>query len=258
MNYWYSPAGLSFLFSFVSLCAMSHEGKPLHYSFDGEEKTEAQCGSALCALAHANPRLQSLCLTRMRLNRLPDFVKRFKQLRSLTLSENELDESIAPVIGGFKHLRYLDISHNRFSKLTADIMRLSHLRELRVAENRVFEIEEGWQKLSHLRSLDLLANDFGGVDESLGDLHDLENVYLDANEIERFPQCLKRLPMLRLLTLTHNLFKSRPKELDHLVGGDVIVDPTDEERTALARRLFNGVVVYYDSESQRCKRATCS
>lgn len=241
------------VFFVLSLNAMSRDEKPLSYVYDGAEKSAEQHGRALFALAGANPHLRTLCLTHMRLCCFPPFIKQFKHLRSLTLADNAFDEAAAPVIGAFKKLRYLDISRNRFTKLTPEIMRLSQLRELRAAENRIVEIEEGWRHLTHLCSLDLLANDLGKLDDSLGDLRKLESVYLDANEFEKFPACLKKLPMLTLLTLTHNRFKSRPVELAHLSAGAVEVDPTDAQREALEHRQFGGVVVYYDHESQRCK-----
>ncbi|XP_050382770.1 disease resistance protein RGA2-like isoform X2 [Argentina anserina] len=83
----------------------------------------------------------------------PEFVLQLKCLRTLNLSNNDM-EQLPSEVGGLVRLRYLDLSYNNWKKLPDSLCNLINLETLRL--ERCFDLEElpgAMGKLTNLRHL---------------------------------------------------------------------------------------------------------
>ncbi|XP_050379723.1 putative disease resistance protein RGA4 [Argentina anserina] len=83
----------------------------------------------------------------------PEFVLQLKCLRTLNLSNNDM-EQLPSEVGGLVRLRYLDLSYNNWEKLPDSLCNLINLETLRL--ERCFDLEElpeAMGKLTNLRHL---------------------------------------------------------------------------------------------------------
>lgn len=156
-------------------------------------------------------------------------------LEQLSLNDNNILLIPASALGRLPKLVYLDISYNRISALSRDILQstTSELVYLNLARNVIREIPDGtFQDLEQLKSLNLNGNlltkvnghTFLGLEESLEYLHLGQNkirslsgpslalaklVYLDLSEnsFSELPWTqFTQVPNLRHLNLSHNLY----------------------------------------------------
>ncbi len=109
------------------------------------------------------------------------------KIRTLTI------DVVPELIGKFKNLRYLNLSHNYLKYLPASIGKLKNLEILNLARNEFEKIPLSFRNLEKLRELNLKYNKLRKVPSMLGNIKTLYLLYLDDNPIDYFPKKLGNL-----------------------------------------------------------------
>ncbi|NGX43711.1 MAG: hypothetical protein K940chlam7_02011 [Chlamydiae bacterium] len=100
-------------------------------------------------------KLQNLFLFNKKITHLPEFMKKFTNLKVLDLGHNDLS-CIPGWIGEFPHLRELRLDGNRLISLSENIQKLKNLERLEIQNNRFWlTLPKSIAKLPQLRELNL-------------------------------------------------------------------------------------------------------
>ncbi len=118
-----------------------------------------------------------LSLQKQKLEKFPEEIWGFKNLKSLNLSRNKI--SLIPIeIKYLEQLELLDLSKNKISRIPPVIQALSRLESLLLSKNNIDAIPKEISGLEHLRVIDLWSNNIKKIDPSIENLQELEQLDL--------------------------------------------------------------------------------
>ena len=142
--------------------------------------------------------LVSLRVANNLLTELPSYVQKFRNLRSLNLSSNNL-KAFPELITNLRCLVDLDISFNKLTELP-NIGNLITLERLWVTNNELKgRFDESWKNLINLKEIDARFNGITNID-NVAALPKLEQLLVGHNGISTFKGSFARL---RTLVLDH-------------------------------------------------------
>ena len=243
---------------FFSACAMYTDGSR-SFVFDGENRTSYECENVVLELEHAPADLQAILLTHMRIGHLPKFLKKFTQLRVLSLAGNCLKDTSVDVLANFKKLLSLDLSDNLFKHVPCAVADLPDLCALNLSGNRMISAKAAWENVEMLETLDLSCNDLKKIDSSVTRLPELRTLILDGNLLRYLPTTLSCVATLRKLTLTHNCFTKLPAVVDCLGDENTKVSILESEDEQFELDHPDDVIVHYSQITQhRGPREVCA
>ena len=128
------------------------------------------------------------------LEKLPENLAQFSNLKSLDASENKFSTFPMPILA-LKKLQTLYIYSNQIPEIPSEIEELSALRDLFIGDNDLQTLPAAIGKLSHLKSLNLAHNEkFEKLPLEIKFLTRLENLDLDQKAIEANTDVLELLP----------------------------------------------------------------
>ncbi|MCI5081274.1 MAG: protein phosphatase 1 regulatory subunit 42 [Saprospiraceae bacterium] len=182
----------SLLFLFVS---------PLH----GQIDTNREIWFTDLTKAFENPlRVYNLDLSNNKLDSIPAYLSRFKNLEALKLSDNNIG-AINDQLKQLKKLKFLELSGNRIRTINfAQLAPLKYsLEELWLRDNEIRSLDASIEYLSSLTRLDLGQNKITTIDSNIT-LKYLEVLTLDNNYISEFPAMIQNAPKLKILNLNSN------------------------------------------------------
>ncbi|KAL1925078.1 uncharacterized protein VTP21DRAFT_4732 [Calcarisporiella thermophila] len=143
------------------------------------------------------------------------------RLTELDLSRNRLEDLPSNFAQAAPHLRYLNLSMNRFTRLPRELFSLARLEVLLLSQNRIRDLPAQFPAgFQNLKTLKLCANEISQLPEWIGRLAQLQTLTLGSvfggNRISVIPPgCLSRMLELRELDLSHNLLSRLPDDLGH-------------------------------------------
>ena len=159
---------------------------------------------------------------------------KLKGIKRLQLAEG-LTEFPQEIFTLADTLEVLDLSHNKFSSLPADMHRLQHLKIAFFANNDFTEVPNVFRNCHQLYMLGFKANKIETFDEntlplsiswlvltdnkiktlpkSMGDLIKLQKCALAGNQIEELPESMQACQNLELIRLSANNLKEIPSWL---------------------------------------------
>ncbi|KAG0164903.1 hypothetical protein DFQ28_003535 [Apophysomyces sp. BC1034] len=147
------------------------------------------------------PSLVTLRLDVNLLDRLPNTIGRWQQLRHLQLGSayggNALTELPAE-IADMQRLEDLDVSHNQLVCLPAELP--PALMFLRVSDNRIESLPQTILNCTRLRTIDISKNRIQTLSASLAQLPELELLDASDNLLERIPGDIMDSPATILFT----------------------------------------------------------
>jgi Leucine-rich repeat (LRR) protein len=143
-----------------------------------------------------------LNLSQRGLKKVPDGVRRFKNLEVLDLGYNELSE-LPSWICELKKIKELDIANNKFIKLPDFIFNIGTLETLDCSANEIqnFEIK-GDKKL--LNQLNLAFNNLTDLPSNFTYLKKLQIIVLTGNRFIFIPKVIGGMSSLKKIDLTNN------------------------------------------------------
>ncbi|XP_041981265.1 leucine-rich repeat-containing protein 58 [Aricia agestis] len=158
--------------------------------------------------------LRMLDVSNNRLTSLPDVFK-YCPLTSLRAKHNYLtNESLPKCFSASKNtLKELNLSGNKFNFFPEQILDLSSLRFLYLAANKIVNISKDVWKLNGLQVLSMAGNQLTEVPDSVGALKSLQALVLNDNFIEQLPASIANLNQLRSLHIHKNKLKTLPTQL---------------------------------------------
>jgi hypothetical protein len=168
----------------------------------------------------------------LRLPSLPDIDVDFSHVGSLKLSNMNLSTSPEGFLTRFRHVRWLDLSHNQLRELPPAIGEMNAMTRLSLEHNQISLTAESAHVLSTrttLRALLLQHNPQLGIAPDFSLILDMRTLTLANTGIDTFPTGLAEQPSLDTIDLSNNRITHIP---------DAVIDPPDE-RLVLSVRLNN-------------------
>ncbi|WP_042013153.1 leucine-rich repeat-containing protein kinase family protein [Aeromonas fluvialis] len=179
--------------------------------------------------------LEVLDLTGNQLSTLPDELAGFRNLRIIFCSENRFTE-LPEVLGRCPALTIVGFKANRIATVSARALPAG-LRWLILTDNAVEQLPDELGQCDGLQKLMLAGNRLRELPASLANCRRLELLRIAANRIERFPEWLLVLPRLAWLAYSGNPF-SEGEEARAIE--EVHVTPFVWETLALGELLGQG------------------
>ncbi|MFJ2485736.1 NEL-type E3 ubiquitin ligase domain-containing protein [Pseudomonas sp. NPDC087639] len=173
-----------------------------------------------------------LDLSGLKLPSLPDIDVDFSHVGSLKLSNMDLSTSPEGFLTRFRHVRWLDTSHNQLRELPPAIGEMNGLTRLFLQKNQISLTAETARVLSErttLRALWLHENPQLGITPDFSQIIDMRSVNLANTGIDTFPTGIADQPLLDTLDLSNNRIEEIP---------DAVIAPTPE-RLAHTVRVNN-------------------
>uniref|UniRef100_A0A0G4HCY3 Disease resistance R13L4/SHOC-2-like LRR domain-containing protein n=1 Tax=Chromera velia CCMP2878 TaxID=1169474 RepID=A0A0G4HCY3_9ALVE len=171
-------------------------------------------------------KLNSICIRRCRLPRFPRNLHRCKDLKSLDLSHNLIQEI---------PLDLVDIHSLDASEIEIIILEFNHINEITV---------KTLEKLENLRYLDLSNNYIGELPHDFGrHLKKLETLDLSVNSLSSLPDSVSECSKLKLLQVENNKLTAVPRltYTKHVNGRDVVYGLLELERLLLSFNQIDSV-----------------
>jgi Leucine-rich repeat (LRR) protein/GTPase SAR1 family protein len=156
-----------------------------------------------------------LDLSDLRLDELPESLRKITQLQSLDLSFNQLT-ALPDWIGQLSNLQELYLYNNRLTTLPDSISQLSSLKELKLSSNRLTMLPESLGQLFNLQKLELSSNQLTILPDYLGQLSSLQELELSENQLTTLPKSLGKLSLLQGLYLYRNRLTTLPEWIGQL------------------------------------------
>jgi len=156
--------------------------------------------------------LTSLDLTGLKLTKIPRKVFTLKQLKQLTLRQNQLSE-IPKEIVYLPNLHYLDISHNQLSHLPFQMKDLALLKYLNLSHNNIKELPYEVQELVQLAHFDISHNQLVTLPAEIEGLSSLTYLDISHNKLISLPATIAQLPKIQQLFVYPNRIQNIPAEM---------------------------------------------
>ncbi|CAI9740070.1 leucine-rich repeat-containing protein 57 [Octopus vulgaris] len=153
-------------------------------------------------------------LTLRKLRELPpELMQLSKTLRTLDVSNNNLQRLCPPDLGQFTMLKQLTASHNSLCQLPdAELKHLKKLECLSVDNNYLTRLPASLGSLTALRTINLSNNKIDVFPEQLCQLLNLDSVNLSCNHITRLPSSINSLQAIEL-NLNQNQLSTLPEDI---------------------------------------------
>lgn len=184
---------------------------------------------------HANdgtPIGLELDLGGLRLPSLPDIDADFSHVGSLKLNNMNLSTSPEGFLTHFRHVRWLNLSHNQLRELPPALGEMNGLTRLFLQKNRIILTADTARVLSQrttLRALWLHENPQLGITPDFTRITDMRELDLANTGINTFPAGLADQPLLGIVNLNNNRIEEIP---------DAVITPP-AERLANSARVNN-------------------
>ena len=148
--------------------------------------------------------LEVLNLSENALETLPMDLGLCGSLRSLILDGNKLSE-LPRCLGSLRDLRVLSLANNDIRQLTGSVLSgMRNLARLVVSHNQLSQLPEEIRNLQRLQLLDVSHNHLTSLPSVVGECTQLRKILANANELHAVPTSLARLPHLACLLLDDN------------------------------------------------------
>jgi Leucine-rich repeat (LRR) protein len=180
------------------------------------------------AIAHKNY-VQKLDLTSKAYDKVPKQISRFKKLRYLDLSDNNID-NINYIVCGREKLLELRMANNKIKKIPKRIEKLMLLKVIDLSDNLIDTICPEFMSLRQLEYCDLSGNQIRYIPRM--NFRKLKYLYLDDNQLAVIPSYLGIMKNLVELSLSGNYLKQIPKKIGYLKKLEVL-DLSDNNITSL-------------------------
>ncbi|VVM42914.1 NEL-type E3 ubiquitin ligase domain-containing protein [Pseudomonas fluorescens] len=170
-----------------------------------------------------------LDLSGLTLQSLPDLDVDFSHVGSLKLSNMNLSTSPEGFLTRFRHVRWLNLSHNQLRELPPALGEMNGLTRLFLQNNQLSLTSHAARVLSErttLRALWLHENPQLGITPDFSQIPDIRSVDLSNTGIETFPTGLSEQPLLDTINLSGNRISTIP---------DSVIAPPDERLAQTAR-----------------------
>lgn len=154
--------------------------------------------------------MQHLNLWKQQLGRVPEHVWDERELETLVLADNGLEELDAR-IGRLARLRMLDVGHNRIATIPAELGDVVGLSDfLYLHDNRLTTLPDALGRLVALRYLNLGGNAFTELPAAVLGMRALVELRAEGNAIAALPEDIGELSALRELALRDNRLTGLP------------------------------------------------
>lgn len=161
--------------------------------------------------------LEEVYLNENGIVKLPDSLKKLKQLVTLKLTGNQL-ETLPEDFGELTSLEILSCDENVLCRLPKTFGLLENLKELELGCNEIDSLSEGFGMLKSLEILNLSSNKLKSLPESFGYLPNLKTLDLSANEIKFLPSTCQSCNSLQKFYADSNLLQMLPPWVSDLVN----------------------------------------
>lgn len=166
---------------------------------------------------NASDKAESLDLSNLGMDTVPQEVYKLTKLRKLDLSGNNLD-ALQSDIRNLAGLQTLYLNGNRFVRVPGELYELSDLNTLHLHDNFIESISHEIGRLSSLTTLSLYNNKLKEIPAELGNLRNLLILTLYKNELKLLPDNIKNLRFLSYLNVAHNQLESIPSQIGDLTA----------------------------------------
>lgn len=112
---------------------------------------------------------------KLKLDKLPNELADFTNLRTLNLKKNKLTE-LPDYFRNFKQLTSINIEKNELQAFPLQFCQLINLEEIIIGRNQISSLPACIERLKNLKHLDLYDNPIGSFPESLAKLQQLEKI----------------------------------------------------------------------------------
>lgn len=171
-------------------------GNPIAFIIDGK---------------YYGPDTREIDLSGAGLTTLPKGLYWLKKLEKLNLSNNELTS--LNDIDRFRHLKTLDVSHNKLDQFPDALTSITTLSELRAEGNTLTDLPKYMNKLTALRILDLKNNHFETIPDAFFNISCLQEADLSNNSLHELSEKIQFLVNLTTLKLNDNNLSSLPDSI---------------------------------------------
>lgn len=183
-----------------------------------------------------------LCLNNCDLIELPSSIRLLKNLKYLFLSHNKFS-NLPEFIGDLEKLEYLDLHENKLISLPSQIKKLNSLKEISLYGNKLEEIPDPLYSLKTLKVLDLRNNNLQIISNKIKGLKNLDQIEFSGNPIKKVstPVLKKKYNLkandAKSLWKVENFLSRKVKKLDKIKPSDFGYISKKREIVGLA--LFN-------------------
>lgn len=171
-----------------------------HKLYLARESPELTFDISGCGLTEIPSNIYSLCNV---------FLK-----ESLVLCHNHLQSlSGGGNLKDLGNLKILNLAHNEFECLPADVGLLANLQELYLEHNKLKTLPDSLCKLVNLKTLTLSHNKLKHLPEDIGLLKSLHTLNIEENPVTKLPKSFYKLSQLTVLHLNCDQFCYPPSEV---------------------------------------------
>lgn len=129
---------------------------------------------------------------------LPSSIKKLQNLESLNLSRTKLN--FIPVeLFEFKKLKALDLSYSEINSLSNDIRKLNKLESLSLENSRISSLPQSICELVFLKYLIINNTDLDSIPKCLGNLVNLKIIFISNTFVTEFPIEILNAPQLETI-----------------------------------------------------------
>ena len=181
---------------------------------------------------------------------VPTSLKKLSKLEVLLLDCNDLP-NFPEFTDQLSHLKVLDLSSNKLTKIPDSIGNLSKLEVLLLDNNLLSTFPEFSDHFSHLKVLDISSNEFTRFPDSISKLTNLKELDIGYNEIKKIPPSIGKLKNLKILNLINNPIKEISPQIRKIGYVDILPyffnDLTDSE-------IYMQIIYKNEGDHPRLKR----
>lgn len=156
-----------------------------------------------------NPYISKLDLSNKGLEKVPDEILGFKNLKKLNLSNNKIRQ-LPQNIKKLKRLESIDLSNNQLTSIFSNICKLPKLKTLILNNNQIKKIPSQINLLTDLKVLSIANNKLTILPEEISCLKNLELLNISGNDFKYFPDSILSLEKLKQIWINNNNFKHFP------------------------------------------------
>ncbi len=162
-----------------------------------------------------NRTVKVLSLHHNQLKRIPNSVRKLKNLRSLNLENNKI-EHIPRFIKRMDSLKDINLNFNQLQLSKRSIKRLAKIEAISLGGNKLTKLPVNMGKLRKTKSLNLGKNSISSLPSSFAKLKNLEQVIFYENKFTVFPEVVLSLKRLKHIDFYRNQLTSLPDALGEL------------------------------------------